>query len=84
MSAVRKKKIGTQLDPALHRKLRLVSSITGRRIDAIVEDAIRQALAAFPTGEFSTFEEMHARYEALHGVKIDVALEAAALSRRLK
>ncbi len=76
-AAQAKKKIGTQIDPELHRKLRLVSAATGRRIDAIVEDAIRAALAAFPTGDFTTFEQMHARYEQLHGVKIDIAEEAA-------
>ncbi|MBI2899434.1 MAG: hypothetical protein HYY17_04570 [Planctomycetes bacterium] len=78
--SVRKKKIGTQIDPLLHRKLKLVSAASGRRIEAIVEDAIRQALAAFPTESFTTFEEMHARYERLHGVRIDVAAEAVALS----
>lgn len=82
MSAVPKKKIGTQIDPELHRKLRLVAAATGRRIDAIVEDAIRAALAAFSTGEFTTFEEMHAKYERLHGLKIDVAEEAARQERR--
>lgn len=81
-TAVPKKKIGTQIDPALHTKLKLVSAATGRRIDAIVEDAIRQALAAFPTESFTTFEEMVARYEKLHGVRIDVAGEAARLARR--
>lgn len=81
-AAQTKKKIGTQIDPVLHRKLRLVSAATGRRIDAIVEDAIRAALAAFPTGEFTTFEEMHAKYEKLHGEKIDVAEEAAHQERR--
>ncbi len=81
-AAQAKKKIGTQIDPVLHLKLRLVSAATGRRIDAIVEDAIRAALAAFPTGDFTTFEEMHAKYEKLHGVKIDVAEEAAHQERR--
>lgn len=66
----------------LHRKLELVSAATGRRVDAIVEDALRAALAAFPTGEFTTFEEMHAKYEKLHGVKIEVAEEAARQERR--
>ncbi len=80
MRLVRKKKIGTQIDPVLHSKLKLVSQVPGRRIDAIMEDALRQALAAFPTAEFTTFEEMHARYEKLHGVKSDVAEEAAKLS----
>ena len=82
MRLVRKKKIGTQIDPVLHSKLKLVSQVTGRRIDAIVdvEDALRQALAAFPAAELTTFEEMHARYEKLHGVKIDVAEEASKLS----
>jgi hypothetical protein len=82
MRLARKKKIGTQIDPVLHSKLKLVSQVTGRRIDAIVEDAIRQALAAFPTAEFTTFEDMHARYEKLHGVKIDVAEEAARLAKK--
>jgi hypothetical protein len=82
VTALRKKKIGTQIDPLLHRKLKLLSAATGRRIDAIVEDALRAALAAFPTEEFITFEEMHARYEKLHGVKIDVAAEAARLAHR--
>jgi hypothetical protein len=80
MRLVRKKKIGTQIDPVLHSKLKLVSQVTGRRIDAIVEDALRPALAAFPAAELTTFEEMHARYEKLHGVKIDVAEAAAKLS----
>ena len=83
MAAIQpKKKIGTQIDPLLHRKLKLVSAATGRRIDAIVEDAVRVALAAFPTGDFTTFEEMHAKYEKLHGVKIDVAEEAIQQERR--
>ena len=82
MDTTRKKKIGTQIDPDLHAKLKAVSSATGRRIDAIVEDALRQALAAFPMESFTTFEEMHARYEKLHGVKVDVAQEAAQLGRR--
>ncbi len=80
--ALRKTTIGTQIDPLLHRKLKLVSAASGRRIDAIVEDALRQALAAFPTESFVTFEEMHARYEKLHGVSIDIAAEAARLARR--
>ena len=82
MRIQRKKKIGTQIDPVLHSKLKLVSQVTGRRIDAIVEDALRQALAAFPTAEFTTFEDMHARYEKLHSVKIDVAAEAANLAKK--
>ncbi len=41
-----------------------------------------EALAAFPTESFVTFEEMHARYEKLHGVAIDIAAEAAAIARR--
>lgn len=77
MKSRRKKKIGTQIDPVLHAKLKLVSQVTGRRIDAIVEDALRQALAAFPNERLTTFEDMHARYEKLHGAKIDVAEEAA-------
>lgn len=81
-SAAPKKKIGTQIDPLLHRKLKLLSAATGRRIDTIVEDALRAALAAFPTEEFITFEEMHARYETLHGVKVDIASEAARVARR--
>lgn len=84
MKALRKKKIGTQIDPSLHRKLKLVSAASGRRIDAIVEDAIRQALAAFPTESFTTFEEMNARYEKLHGIRIDVAAEAAAVTRPVR
>lgn len=79
--AVAKMKFGAQIDPTLHQKLKQVSSITGRKIDAIVEDALRQGLAAYPTDGFCTFEEMHARYEKLHGVHIDVAAEAATLSR---
>lgn len=82
VKTLQKKKIGTQIDPLLHRKLKLVSAASGRRIDAIVEDALRAALAAFPTEEFTTFEEMHARYEKLHGVKIDLAAEAARLAHR--
>lgn len=82
VKTLQKKKIGTQIDPLLHRKLKLVSAASGRRIDAIVEDALRAALAAFPTEEFTTFEEMHARYEKLHGISIDIAAEAAAIARR--
>lgn len=74
-----KKKLGTAIDPALHRKLRLVSSVTGRKIEAIVEDALRAALADYPSENFTTFEEMHARYERLHG-RIDIAAEAAAMT----
>ena len=84
VKTARKKKIGTQIDPVTHAKLRLVSEMTGRRIDAIVEDALRQVLADFPTDGFTTFEEMHARYEQLHGVKIDIPVEAARLARRRK
>jgi len=64
-----KKKFGAQIDPALHRKLKKVSSITGRKMDAIIEDALRKELAPYPSVGFTTFEEMHARYERLHGPK---------------
>lgn len=84
MTIPRKKKIGTQIDPALHAKLKAIAAATGRRIDAIVEDALRAALAAFPTENFTTFEDMNARYEKLHGLRIDVAEEAARLARRRK
>ena len=80
MGLPKKKKLGAAIDPALHSKLRRVSSITGRKIEAIVEDALRAALADYPSERFTTFEEMHARYEKLHGGSIDIAAEAAALS----
>ena len=69
----RKKKIGTQIDPILYLKLKRLSNVTGRRISAIVEDALRQALASFPTEGITTFEEMHARYEKLHDIEINLA-----------
>lgn len=68
----RKKKIGTQVDPALHLKLKRIAAVTGRRIGAIVEDALRQALAGFPTDGITTFEEMHARYEKLCGMEVEI------------
>lgn len=73
-------KFGAQIDPALHRKLKQVAATTGRKIDAILEDALRKELAAYPSTGFTTFEEMHARYEKLHDVRIDIAAEAAALA----
>lgn len=37
--------------------------------------------AASLTEQLTTFEDMHARYEKLHGVKIDIAIEAAKLAK---
>lgn len=84
MPTVAKKKIGTQIDAALHRRLKVLSAATGRRMDSLIEEAIRNLTANTPVGDFVTFEQMHAEYERRHGVKIDVAAEAAKLAGRSK
>ncbi len=82
VEAVEKKKIGTQIDPNLHRRLKVLSAVTGRRIDSLIEEAIRKLAAEMPVGDYVTFEQMHAEYERRHGVRIDIAAEAARLEAR--
>ena len=82
MPTVAKKKIGTQIDASLHRRLKILAAVTGRRMDSLVEEAIRNLTGSTPVGDFVTFEQMHSEYERRHGVTIDVAREAARLTRR--
>ena len=79
MQTVARKKIGTQLDPALHQRLKVLSALTGRRMDSLIEEAIRNLTAEIPLGRYVTFEQMHAEYERRHGVRIDIAAEARKL-----
>lgn len=84
MATAAKKKVGTQIDAALHRRLKTLSALTGRRMDSLIEEAIRNLTANTPTGDFVTFEQMHAAYERRHGITIDIASEAAELARPRK
>ena len=74
-----KKKIGTQVDPALHQQLKILSAITGRRMDSLIEEALRQLTAGVPQDNYVTFEQMHAEYERRHGLVIDIPAEAQKL-----
>lgn len=47
-------------------------------------EAIRNLTAQTPSGDYVTFEQMHAEYERRRGVKIDIAAEAEKLSRPRK
>jgi len=82
-TVARKKKIGTQIDPALHRRLKVLSALTGRRIDSLVEDAIRNLTVGIPEGKFVTLDEMVATYERDHGIKIDIEAEARKMQAKL-
>lgn len=82
MEAVRKKKIGTQIDPILHQKLKVLSAVTGRRMDSLVEEAIGKLVSEMLRGNYVTFEEMHAEYERRRGLKIDIEAEARKLEAR--
>jgi hypothetical protein len=76
MPTVAKKKIETPIDAALHQqRFKVLSAATGRRMGPTANIAV---------GDFVTFEQMHAEYERRHGVKIDVAAEAAKLARRCR
>ncbi len=84
MQPIAKKKIGTQVDPVLHQRLKVLSALTGKRMDSLIEAAIRKLTAEIPEGNFVTFEEMHAQYERSHGMKVGVPGEARKLQAKVR
>jgi hypothetical protein len=58
-------------------------TVAKEKIGTQIDVALDQRLTT-PVGNFVTFEQMHAEYERRHGMKIDVAAEAAKLAHRSK